>query len=249
MTINDMLLSIVAGVASSLLAIFIVWLNQVLKQKIKNRKLKIILDLAGSECLISVPSIRSFKGSVLVAHQEIYAFGFLSDLVRKIGVEPVIIPASNISDNQALYDEFCVGGPPSNARTDEILKTYIPDFEFVLTENALGEQDPSKGWIHGYRLGEKLTERNSRTEYCFLAKIRTVYGQTIHLVFGITGLGSSAAAYYLKKNASNIYKMFGEKNYFLVLRYTNRFGYGSVHKLIDASAYIKTNLSLGNEVV
>jgi len=229
MTPDEALLSVIAGIVSSLLAVLVIEFARALRLRLDQRALRKVLGLHRDVCVISAAAVRNEPRWGLVSQREAHAFAYIANLAFRLGVEPEIIDAKNPSVSQEPTDEFCVGGPLTNDRTREILKRYMTGFEIVLTENAMAQTpDLAKPWVKGFKIDNHTTTLDAERGFAFLGKVQTDFGTTAHVVFGIADLGVAAAAYYLHAHYGGIAQMFGDHEYFILLSYSVTFGYKSV---------------------
>jgi hypothetical protein len=233
MSVNDAIVSIIAGVVSSLLAVLAIEFAHAMHKRFDHRALRKVLHLRREVCIISTAAVRSESRWELVAQREAHAYGYLANLALRLGVDPEIIDAKHPPENQAPTDEFCVGGPLTNIRTREILRRYIAPFEIVLTENAKSATPDLDGrWVEGFSVSGYISRIDPERGFAFLGKLDTDADTTAHVVFGITDVGVAAAAYYLHTHYRDLARLFGERPYFVALSYSLTFGFKSV--VLDA---------------
>lgn len=188
----DFTISFITGIATSLIVVLIVSLYHYFRTRLIRRKLRLVLGFTESKCIISTSVHKTDNWGGFIHHQDAYAFTYLAHLALDLKVDPEIIPFHKIPESTEPMDEFCVGGPLSNLRTKAILNKYYPDFNVALAA------DPIPGTYHAsFQIAGKEVTIEKKEEYSFLVKTRTNYSKTVHLLFGITPLGTAGAAYYL----------------------------------------------------
>jgi hypothetical protein len=224
----DFTISFVTGIATSLIVVLIVSLFSYFRTRFIRRKLRLVLGFTGTKCIISTSVHEKDNWGGFIHHQDAYAFTYLAHLALDIKVNPEIIPFHKIPESAEPVDEFCVGGPLSNLRTEVLLRKHYLDFIVKL------ESDPTPGTYHASfeKAGQEVTVGKNE-EYSFLLKIRTDYSRTVHLLFGITPLGTAGAAYYLYKHYRDIYKLYGQSPYFIVLKSDLSLGYKTAQPVTE----------------
>lgn len=189
MDLDQVLLQILGGTIASLIAFVILFLAQYATKKISNRRLKAVLGFSNGVCRIVAPASRLPDWEGYIHHLDTYALAYCMSLTRTLDVETELISERKISESAEPSNEFCIAGAPSNLRTRELLQLYCPGFGLIL----VGDQPEN------FCIGKAEFPKEQGVEYCFLAKITTGFNTKIHLVFGISGLGTAGAAYYLFK--------------------------------------------------
>lgn len=216
----DFTISFVTGIATSLTVVLIVGLFSYSRTRLIRRKLRQVLGFTESKCIISTSVHETDNWGGFIHHQDAYAFTYLAHLALDLKISPEIIPFHKIPESEDPMDEFCVGGPLSNMRTKVILSKYYPGFTVDLAAGT------TPGTYHAsFKLAGKEVTVGKNEEYSFLVKTRTNYSRTVHLLFGITPLGTAGAAYYLFRYYRDIYKLYGRSPYFMVLKSDLSLGY------------------------
>jgi hypothetical protein len=224
----DFTISFITGIATSLIVVLIVSLFSHFRTRIIRRKLRLVLGFSESKCLISTSVHEKDNWGGFIHHQDAYAFTYLANLALDIKVNPEIISFHKIPESAEPADEFCVGGPLSNMRTKVLLSKYYPDFKVEIAA------DDAPGTYHAsFEMAGRLVAVAKNEEYSFLVKIRTNYSRTVHLLFGLTPLGTAGAAYYLYKYYRDIYKLYGQSPYFIVLKSDLSLGYKTAEPVTD----------------
>ena len=225
----DFTISFATGIATSLIVVLIVSMYDYLKTRLSKRKLRLVLGFTESKCLISTSVHKIDEWGGFIQHQDAYAFAYLAHLALDLKVNPEIIPYHKISESVEPTDEFCVGGPISNLRTKVLLAKSYPDFEV----DAAGVDMSQRTYYARFKMEGKEVTLEKDEEFCFLIKTRTNYSKTVHFIFGITPLGTSGAAYYLYKHYKDIYKLYGQSPYFIVLKLNLSLGYKTAHPVTE----------------
>lgn len=224
----DFTISFATGIATSLIVVLIVSLYGYFRNRLVRRKLRLVLGFTDSKCLISTSIHKKDDWGGFIHHQDAYAFAYLAHLALDIKINPEIIPFHKIPESAEPTDEFCVGGPLSNMRTKVHLDKYYPDFHFEVAA------DETPGTYHAsFEMAGQKATIGENEEYSFLAKIRTDYSRTVHLLFGITPLGTAGAAYYLYKHYKDIYKLYGKSTYLIVLKSDLSIGYKTAQPVTE----------------
>ncbi|MHC1707550.1 MAG: hypothetical protein AB9842_08520 [Bacteroidales bacterium] len=230
----DFTISFITGIATSLIVVMIVSLYSYSRAKLIKRKLRLVLGFSESKCVISTSVHETDNWGGFIHHQDAYAFTYLTHLALNLNVNPDIIPFHKIPESADPVDEFCVGGPLSNLRTEVLLRKYYPDFDVKL---AAG---PSPGtYKASFKIAGKEVAIENNEEYSFLVKIRTDYSKIVHLLFGITPLGTAGAAYYLYKYYRDIYKLYGQSPYFIILKSDLSLGFKTAQMLTEFKDIVK----------
>lgn len=241
---------IISGVIASFIFILLIQIFLMIKNKIINYKIKKVVSIE-SKCLISTSVHKMEKERNLQTSTEVYTVSYIFNLLSKINVDVDIIPFHHISEYNKPLDEFCLAGGLANERTEYLLKEYCSKFNLVTKENYKKHTDKNKElkkhidensglFIFGYHIDKDFYPVSTDHEISFLVKLKTNYNKTIHLVFGISSLGTAASAYYLSTNYSDVYKKFGGKSYFIILKTSKRLGghkYVTFHKDVTSKIF------------
>lgn len=225
----DFTISFATGIATSLVVVLIVSLYHYLRTRFSKRKLRLVLGFNESRCLISTAVHKKDEWGGFIQHQDAYAFAYLAHLALDLKINPEIIPCHKISESAEPADEFCVGGPISNHRTKVLLAKSYPDFEV----EAAGIDRLQGTYYARFKIAGQEVTLNKDEEYCFLIKTRTNYSRTVHFIFGITPLGTAGAAYYLYMHYKDIYKLYGQSPFFIVLKLDLSLGYKTAHPVTE----------------
>lgn len=240
---------IISGVIASFIFILIIQLFLVIKNKLINYKLKKVVSI-NKKCLISTSVHKMNKDISLQTTTEVYTISYIFNLLSKINIDVDVIPFHHISEHNKPSDEFCLAGSLANERTEYLLKEYCSKFNFVTKENHKEFSNKnielkshidnhSSMFIFGYYIGKEFNPVPEDHEISFLVKLKTNYNKTIHLIFGVSSLGTAASAYYLSRNYEDIYKKFGGKNYFIILKTSKKLG---GHKYVTLYKDVTSNI-------
>jgi hypothetical protein len=241
---------IISGVVASFIFILLIQTYLLIKNKLANYKLKKVLSVS-EKCLISTSIHKMEKEKNLQRSTEVYTVSYIFNLLSKINIDVDIIPFHHISESNKPLDEFCLAGGLANERTEYLLKEYCSKFIFVTKDNYKKyiekdkelkkylEKDSSL-FVFGYYIDKEFYPVSPDHEMSFLVKLKTNYNKTIHLIFGVSSSGTAASAYYLSENYSNIYRKFGGKGYFIILKTSKRLGghkYVTFHKDVTSKIF------------
>ncbi|HDD44712.1 MAG TPA: hypothetical protein ENG63_07630 [Candidatus Desulfofervidus auxilii] len=229
------LITILAGVISSLLAVFLVESYLIVKRKIHRRRLKKVLSFHGQVCHIIAPIYHQELKNGLIHYRDAYAFSHLFELCHRLNVEGKLIPFHKISDVAEADDLIVVGGPLSNKITSNYLRKYCPGFQLIYEKEASEFKElPAAAnvrYVTGFRCGKHVLMANDDEEYGILVKITEKeldQERTVHIVFGYSGIGTGAAAYFLWKYYGKLFKKFGENKYFIAMKVSRHESYKSI---------------------
>lgn len=223
----------ISAVVASLLAVIIAEGYRVLRNIIRNRSLRIALNLRTNACSIIAPICAIKNEMDLIPHMDAYALSHMMELCLRIGVEPIIIPCTRPYDSFDSNDLIVIGGPSSNNFTSSYINRFIPTFSIVRESNK-----------RGFMIGEKFLPQAKNEEYVFLVRFSDSeldQNRSVHLLFGYSGEGTAASGYYFSKHYRSIAKKFGENSYCIAIKMIRGEGYKSVtNSILDLTDHIQS---------
>ncbi len=128
----------------------------------------------------------------LMTHLDLAVVFELGTLVKGLGIDPVLREAGELIDDGDLT-EFVVGGPISNPRADEILRSRLPGTTFA-ARSSEADQAPRDVIVGGVR----YPCVRGVAEYAVVARFRDGRGCSF-VIAGQTGLANLAAARLLRR--------------------------------------------------
>jgi hypothetical protein len=230
-------LTIASGVVSSILAILCVEAYRWARRSLIRRALANVLAIQGGSALI-VASIKDKEVErKAVDYRDAYAIGHLLELCARIHIDAkmeVFHRRSEIGDECTFLS---VGGPLSNDFTEEALRRFVPSFRLLekvdieVSQPGVLRKDGKHKDYRGFGIGDKELLASEYEEPAILVKLTPEVlkqDRTVHLIFGYSGQGTAAAAYYLSRYYSYIDGKHGKNAYCISIQVSRRDMYKSV---------------------
>lgn len=227
-----MLSSVLSGVISSIIAIALVEAYLAAKSWSTRRKLKRLLALEGLATLIVAPLKHQDLSAHAISYRDAYAFSHIFELCHRVGVDATLVPFHRMSDIATERNYISVGGPLSNRFTQEYLTRYVRRFRLITQEQAVTSSEPpprdGSRYVTGLAFGAVELLATESEEHGILIKLTPTeldQERTVHLVFGYSGHGTGAAAYYLSKYYAQLWSAFGDRAYCIAIKCYRKEGY------------------------
>lgn len=215
-----MITAIIAGIISSIIAIFIINLYSFSVKNFSHWRLKRILSFNGNKCLISGPVNFKLHEAGVIFPRTSFSFAYILNLLFPLKLEVNLIPYHKISEYDYYPSEICIGGPIAHKRAKNYIKKYLPTF--VRLSETIKNDTQKK---HGFKIGNDEFLDNPESEISFLIKIRINQKTTTHLFFGRTDEGTVASVHYFCENYKSIYKKYKKSSYCFAIMTEKAFGY------------------------
>jgi len=219
--------AIVAGMISSILAVICVELYVRVGRQIHLRSLRRVLSLKGKPTLIVAPIKNQDLAFHSISYKDAYAFGHLFDLCTRVASDAELAPFHKLSEIGNERNFLSVGGPLSNGFTQDELEKFVPGFALIPQDKANDNKssdldgDGLHKYIKGFSIGDHKIVIGEHDEPALLIKLTPELldqDRLVHLIFGYSGHGTAAAAYYLWRYYKLIHDKFGDGAYCLVIK-------------------------------
>jgi hypothetical protein len=240
---NKVLIALITGILSSLLAIGIYECFKKIYRKLDERKLKAIIGLKNKKSYLIAPIYPNNRGEKRIKYKNAYAFGHILELNYRIERDPQIIPADNMPEFDEISDIVSLG-KKSNSYTAQIISDYDIDFNTTSKDEVNEFEKPiGRDKFTGFKIGGETYAANDKTEPAVIIKLtedEINESRTILLIIGYSAQGTAAAAYYLKKEYRKIYKSFKDKKFYILINASRRESYKIYKKdFIDLTDNLK----------
>ncbi|MPZ60523.1 MAG: hypothetical protein GEU93_04340 [Propionibacteriales bacterium] len=208
--------NLVAGVASSLLAVVLIELYLVSKRRFRDRPVRALLNNADRIGIITpeYPSDVDERVGSLIATYDSVALAHLLEVCTRVKASSVLASPSRMPENLPAMS-IVIGGPVSNPIARFYLETYCRGFRSVDS----GFEVPGR---------EPFLE-DSTTSWAFLVRLDgsvTTRSGAVLLVWGITAQATAAAGYFLANKPNDL--PWRDENFFVALAVDTKLGYTSV---------------------
>lgn len=234
---NTAFITLLEGVIASLIAVAIVTAFNFFRTRLKNHKLKTVLGIHNKSNSLIILSRRD-KELELVGYRDAYASAYVFAMLNEIDAKCEFFLEGRLDVREGDKTEFCIGGPPSNMRTLEYLKSKLPGIK-----TSEYDKDESIGifkrWSFIVNNREYKFPNSDNKDFGILAKIAGSNDTSVFLFAGLTGFSTLGSAYFLVSQArKNIYTRFKAKPFCLILQLDAPWSLGikNVHEVFDASA-------------
>lgn len=239
---NDVLSTIVLGVAMLLVGAALGWL---LRNRITQRTLRKKQAFFGlpdnSESLLVVNRDASGGPELTVLRHDVSALLELSSLIRGCNAHAQLVGHDAAQQGFGERTEFCVGNPAVNRRMAAHLHSLLPGIRV----NVDGEPGPDRG---AFQIGsERYRLEPGKSEYVVLARLTA--GQSgatrpVYLFCGQRAVTNQAATRYLARNHERLARKYNGNSFALLLKVSNSQAYGAdvVELVADVTKAAQTPL-------
>ena len=218
------------GVIAIVLASGLTLFSQKTRRHLKNGRIAEFLCVhAGESCAITlntsprgmISSSSEAKGTRVMTHNDAYAVFEIYQMVDRVGGSVDLYEPD--SPPPADRVEFCLGGPRSNRRTEDLLKEFLPNIS--MRDALISDRVPDPSRQPQDIILEDDPENPTRfeckrdhREYVILARVmRHEPKKCIFIVAGQTSITNHAAMYFLKRNLDKLHHRFGNRSFCLIL--------------------------------
>jgi hypothetical protein len=211
----NLLASVVAGAAA--------WLAQrALSYRRLARKRAFFGLGEGATCLLAVARHASSPHQLSVHRRDVAALVELAAIARECGAQADLRPENDVPQGIGRLTEFCVGGPPMNARTGAHLR-------WILRGVRVQPYDPEVRELRFSVGTTTFRHEPGKAAYVVLARAwGPSGGQPVFVIGGQTASSNLAAARFLTANYRQLHRQYGAtKQFCLVLRIVEPAVYGS----------------------
>jgi hypothetical protein len=233
--------SLLAGTASSLLAVGCVESYLALRKSLSCHALKNVLGLHPGPTIIVTSLKRNDSNIKAISYRDAYAFGHIFALCHKVNVEARLVPFHKMSDIGDESNFFSVGGPRANRFTESEIAQFVPGFQIFSQEDqeevANSRENEPRGLPRnaagGFVIGDIRLPANDLEEPGILIKLTPKIlnqDRTVHLIFGYTGHGTGGAAYFLWRYYQQLNATFKRKSYCIAVKVYRNESYKSIEK-------------------
>jgi hypothetical protein len=227
----SLLISLLAGVLSSIIAVIIVQSYYQTRKNYVHRILRKATRFVSSSCTVIVPAfpIEPARRS-LISIADAIALAYVLEVCSTLKIKTDVMSTKRIESNLAA-DIVAIGGPSGNGTTEALLRTYCPGFRI---HNA---EDFSNSY---YECGDHQFHNDADHSTAFIVRLASEHTQlpgTIFLLWGHHGVETTASAYFLREYPE-ILASLQKTSFFVALTLNRSLGYRSASKnLIDLSDY------------
>jgi hypothetical protein len=223
-------ISLLAGILSSIIAVTIIELYRQIRKRYDHRVIRRVTGFADSTCTIIVPAfpVESPVATGLISVPDAIALAYVLETCSIVKCKANVMSMKRIEDNLAS-SIVTIGGPSGNEITGSLLRNYCPGF------HVRNSNDFESTY---YECGDERFTNDTDTAIAFIVKLASQHTQlpgTALLLWGHFGIGTNAAAFFLKEY-STILASLQRESFFVALSLNLSLGYRSVSKsIIDLS--------------
>jgi hypothetical protein len=226
-------LSLVSGIISSLLAVLIIEAYLYIRRTVARRSLRAVLAISEKQCTLIMSNIKEidpteFGSTEVTGIYDALGATHILDTCRKVDVMCDLVPQNRISLD-APRDLIVIGGPLGNRVAAFHLSAFCQGFRpSYSTEASSRSQSPR---LIGWTCGPHDLRDSADEAVGFIVKLTpdvTKRSGSVHLLFGRIDIGTAAAAYYLSKHYDRIFRAYGKGTYFIAVRASRVTSYRSI---------------------
>lgn len=230
--------NLVAGIISSLIAVILVEMYQLMRSMVVHRPLRKVFGLSNRRVIL-VPKFplkqgESLKYNLLATHDAI-ALAHILSVLNKFKVSADILSSERLPD-EIPDDLICIGGWEGNSATAFFIQRYCPGFIIRGDEKEGGSYHTTY-----YEAGGETFIDGNYDCWGFIIKLSPTYTGlpgTVLLFWGHSMVGTAAAAFFASQHASKLSKL-DQDAFFVAVLANRKFGYKSVQLTpIDVSTSV-----------
>ena len=231
----NLLISVLAGILSSIIAVIIIELYRRTRKKYVHRTMRTVMQFVGSGCTIIVPAfpIKLPIRTSLISTEDAIALAYVLEVCSTLNYKADVMSSRRIENNLSS-NIIPIGGPSGNDTTGTLLRNYCPGFHIHNADDFNN--------IY-YECGNQRFDNDADHAVAFVIRLTpqlTQLSGTILLLWGHYGIGTSAAAYFVKEYPEVLAALRSE-SFFIVLSLNRSLGYRSVSKSITDVSYYAFN--------
>jgi len=214
--------NLAAGVISSLIAIVLVEIYQLMRKDLVQRPLRKVFGSSGRRAVL-VPKFPGSGPDLLDTHDAI-ALAHVLSVLNKFRISADVLSSEHVPD-QIPADLICIGGWSGNSATAFFMQRYCPGFST--------RGDNKEGGSHRttyYEAGGKVFIDEDDDRWGFIVKLspaHTGLSGTVLLLWGHDRIGTAAAAFFATQYASKLSKL-NQDAFFVAVRSNAKLGYRNV---------------------
>lgn len=211
---------LIAGIASSVLAVLLVEIYLWLRRRYRHRALRWLVGADTVAVSTPVyPRAENAHPAGLLTTYDAIGLAHVLEACNRIGTMPVVTRSGESAENSPL-DVVAIGGPSGNQVTATFLKAYCPGFE-ILT-------DPESGKL-SYRCGDRVFVHTDDETFAFIVRLspkETGLPGTALIAWGHSAVATASAGYFLARYPKTLRKV-GKGSFFVAISVRWVLGYRS----------------------
>ncbi len=220
-----MLLNLIGGIASSIVAVVLIEAYWLARRRYDKRSLRTVLGSTKSMVVVpAFPGDADANTLSLLSTHDAYAMAHVLEAFRRIGGSPNFCSISRLPES-IQGDLVCLGGDYVNSLTASYLSRYCPGFTKFVPAVEAGTSSMS-----AYRCGHHTFLDMPNVTWAFVVRLApetTGLANAILLLWGQGAVGTAAAGLYVAEHAKQL-GQFGKRSFFVAVAVQRQLGYRAI---------------------